>query len=110
MDVNIYISALVQYGLSKGLFNPCDKAFIIKQLLSILQLDSCTPAESVSMPLEAILQGLLADAERREICDHTIISRDSLETQLMSVMTPSPHEVQNKFASLYKENPKFKFI
>lgn len=29
MDVNMYITALVQYGLDKKLIEPCDKAFMI---------------------------------------------------------------------------------
>ena len=43
MNVNSYISALVQYGLDKELFEPCDKAFIINQLISSLQLSSYEP-------------------------------------------------------------------
>ena len=51
MNVNSYISALVQYGLDKELFEPCDKAFIINQLISSLQLSSYEPAESSKMAL-----------------------------------------------------------
>lgn len=52
MDVNTYISALVQYGLSKGLFEPCDKVFITNQLLGILGLNEYAPAETQTLPLE----------------------------------------------------------
>ena len=45
MDLNTNISALVQYGLDKELFQPCDKAFIINQLISLLKLDSFTPKQ-----------------------------------------------------------------
>ena len=45
MDINTNISALVQYGLDKKLIEPCDKAFIINQLLTPQQLDSFEPAE-----------------------------------------------------------------
>ena len=106
MDVNTYISALAQYGLNKGLFESCDKAFIINQLLSILQLDSYTPAESVSMPLEVILQGLLNDAVSRGVCKEDITSRDLFDTKLIGAMTPPPREVRSRFAALYQENPK----
>ncbi len=106
MDINTYISALAQYGLSKGLFEPCDKAFIINQLLSILQLDSYTPAESVSMPLETVLQGLLNDAVSRGVCKDDITSRDLFDTRLMGAMTPPPREVRRRFAELYRQDPK----
>lgn len=33
MNVNENITALVQYGLDKKLIEPCDKTFIINQLL-----------------------------------------------------------------------------
>ena len=59
MNVNSYISALVQYGLDKELFEPCDKAFIINQLISSLQLSSYEPVEPSKLALEVILQGLL---------------------------------------------------
>ena len=106
MDVNTYISALARYGLNKGLFEPCDKAFIINQLISLLQLDSYTPAEPVSMPLEVILQGLLDDAVSRGVCKDDITSRDLLDTKLMGAMTPPPREVRRRFAALYQDNPK----
>ena len=106
MDVNTYVSALAQYGLSKGLFAPCDKAFIINQLLSILQLDSYTPAEPGQLSLEIILQGLLDDAVSRGVCKDDITSRDLLDTKLMGAMTPPPREVRSHFAALYAENPK----
>ena len=40
MNVNTYISALVQYALNKELIEPCDKTFVINQLCAALQLDS----------------------------------------------------------------------
>ena len=105
MNVDVFISALVQYGLNKELFTACDRTFIINQLLSILQLDSYTPAESRSMPLEEILQGLLENAVSRGICGDDITSRDLFDTKIMGALTPPPGEVRRKFSALYKENP-----
>lgn len=99
MDVNTYISALAQYGLSKGLFEPCDKAFIINQPISLLQLDSYIPAESVKLSLEVILQGLLDDAVNRGVFNDDTTSRDLLDTKLMGAMTPPPREVRSRFAA-----------
>lgn len=105
MNVNSYISALVQYGLNKGLFEPCDKAFMINGLLEVLKLDSFEPAETRTMSLEEILQGLLEDAVARGVCSDDITSRDLFDTKLMGILTPPPREVRGKFAALYEKSP-----
>ena len=106
MDVNTNISALVQYGLDKKLIEPCDKAFIINQLLSRLRLDSFEPVEVRTMPLEQILKNLTDDAVNRGIISDDITSRDLYDTGLMGILTPPPREVRSKFAALYDQNPK----
>ncbi len=105
MNIDAYISALVQYGLNKGLFEACDRAFIINQLISTLKLDSYTPAESRVMPLEEILRGILDNAVERGICGDDITSRDLLDTKLMGIMTPPPREVRKTFGVLYQTGP-----
>ena len=106
MDVNENISALVQYGLDKKLIEPCDKAFIINQLLATQQLDSFEPAEVRPMPLEQILKGLTDDAVNRGIIEDDITSRDLFDTKLMGILTPPPREVRSKFEALYDQSPK----
>ena len=106
MDINANISALVQYGLDKKLIDPCDKAFIINQLLTPQQLNSFEPAEVRSMPLEQILKGLTDDAVNRGIIEDDITSRDLHDTRLMGILTPLPREVRSKFDALYAESPK----
>ena len=106
MDVNENISALVQYGLDKKLIEPCDKAFIINQLLATQQLDSFEPAEVRPMPLEQILKGLTDDAVNRGIIEDDVTSRDLFDTKLMGIMTPPPREVRSKFEALYDQSPK----
>ena len=106
MEVNYYISALIQYGLCKKLFEPCDKAYIANRILEVLQLDEFQLKEIRPLPLEEILSGLLADAVNRGICSDDIISRDLLDTKLMGALTPIPHEVHRNFKSLYAESPK----
>ena len=106
MDRSTNISALVQYGLDKNLIEPCDKAFIINQLLTPQQLDSFEPAETTPMPLEEILKGLVDDAVNRGIISDDITSRDLYDTKLMGILTPLPREVRRKFETLYSEDPK----
>ena len=105
MNVNVYITALINYGLNKGLFDPCDKAFMINGLLEVLRLDSFEPAETRTMSLEEILQGLLEDAVARGVCADDITSRDLFDTKLMGILTPPPREVRGKFAALYEKSP-----
>lgn len=105
MNVNVYITALIQYGLGKGLFDPCDKAFMINGILEALKLDSYEPAETRTMSLEEILQGLLEDAVARGVCADDITSRDLFDTKLMGILTPPPREVRGKFAALYEKSP-----
>ena len=105
MNVNVYITALINYGLNKGLFDPCDKAFMINGILEVLRLDSFEPAETRTMSLEEILQGLLEDAVARGVCTDDITSRDLFDTKLMGILTPPPREVRGKFAALYEKSP-----
>ena len=106
MDMNTNITALVQYGLDKKLIEPCDKAFIINQLLTPQQLDSYEPAEVRTMPLEQILKGLTDEAVNKGIISDDITSRDLYDTRLMGILTPMPREVRRRFEELYAESPK----
>ena len=105
MNINSYISALVNYGISKELFAECDKTFIINRLLSVLQLDSYTEEECRPISLEEILTALLNDAVQRGICADDTVSRDLFDTKIMGVLTPMPREVQSRFKLLYEKSP-----
>ena len=105
MTVNAYLTALVRYGLSKGLIEPCDQTYITNQLLMTMGLDSFEPEEAPAMELEDILAGLIDDAVARGVCADNITARDLFDTKLMGVLTPLPREVRAKFAALYAEGP-----
>ena len=105
IEVNVYIAALVQYGIDKKLIEPCDKAFIINQLLAPLQLDSYEPGEVRTLSLEQILKGLTDYAVSKGIISDDITNRDLFDTKLMGILTPPPREVRSKFAALYKKSP-----
>lgn len=105
MHINIYITALVQYALSKGLIEPCDKIFVTNQLLDVLELSNYEPAETRPLPLEEILQGLISYGIDQGLCSDDTISRDLFDTKIMGIITPLPREVQKKFSDLYAESP-----
>ena len=105
MTVNGYVTALVRYGLEKGLIEPCDQTYITNQLLMTMGLDSYEYEEAPALELEDILAGLLDDAVARGVCDDNITARDLFDTRLMGVLTPLPREVRAKFAALYAADP-----
>lgn len=105
MNVNAYISSLLHYGLTKGLYEECDKNYIANQLLQVLQLDAYEETNPTELSLEDILKGLLDDATARNICEDDITSRDLLDTKIMGVLTPFPREVRSRFETLYAEDP-----
>ena len=105
MNVNQYISALAKYGIDRGLIDACDRTWAINQLIDALGLHSYEDAEPADAPLEEILKALLDDAVARGICAPDVTSRDLLDTKLMGLLTPPPHEVRAKFAGLYEKSP-----
>ena len=105
MNVYSEITALVQYGLSKELFEPCDRVFIINQLLGILGLDHYEAAEARPLPLEQILLNLLDYAVRSGLIEDDISSHDLFYTKLMGALTPPPREVRRKFSDMYNQSP-----
>ena len=106
MSVNKYIAALTNYGIAHGLIQDCDRTYVVNRLLEALALDSYEPSDSAELPLENILKALLDDAAERGVCGNDIVSRDLLDTKLMGVLTPMPHEVRSRFSLLYKKSPR----
>lgn len=105
MDVNCLLASLVEYGLKHALIEESDQTFILNQLLDALALHSFELVEPADLPLEEILKGLLDDAVQRGLCAGDITSRDLLDTKLMGILTPRPHEVRKHFTTLYAQSP-----
>ncbi len=106
MSVERYIAGLAQYGIDKGLIEACDRTWAINRIIDALGLQAYADAEPVELPLEEILKALLDDAVARGVCAADVTSRDLLDTRLMGLMTPAPHEVRAKFAALYEKSPR----
>lgn len=103
--IHTYISSLVQYGISTGLIEECDKTYIINSLLENMGMLEYVEAEPMNLSLEEILKGLLDYAVEKGICADDITSRDLFDTKLMGILTPMPREVRARFANLYEESP-----
>ena len=106
MNRNALIASLVRYGLDRGLISDDDRIYVVNRLLEALSLDEYTPEDALELPLEEILRGLLDDAVARGICGDDVTSRDLMDTRLMGVLTPPPHEVRARFAELYAQSPR----
>ena len=106
MPVNQLLASLVQYGIDHQLLEEADRVFILNQLLDALGLHEYEAAEPANLPLEEILKGLLDDAVSRGVCAGDVTSRDLLDTKLMGILTPRPHEVRKRFAELYALSPR----
>ena len=100
-----YLEALINYAVDRGLIEQEDKTYAFNRLLEQMELDSVDEEEPVSAPLNEILDALCDDACRRGLIENNIVSRDLFDTKLMGVLTPFPHEVRQKFFTLYAESP-----
>ena len=105
MSINMYISSLVQYGISRGLIEECDRTYMINQLLQHLNLDSYEDTAPQALPLDEILGGILDDAVSRGLCSDSTTGRNLLDTLLMGLMTPPPREVRRRFELLRLQDP-----
>ena len=87
MEVDTCIASLIQYGLDCGLIEPCDRTYLINQLLQTLKLDSYHPAEPVKLPLEEILRQLLDDAVAVLVFPVPYTLQELLTAQIMAGQT-----------------------
>ena len=102
-----YIAALVEYAVSTGLVEECDRVWAVNALLEVMKKDDFTVPEAVpQMSLEEILKGLLDDAAARGIISDDSTSRDLFDTKLMGALTPRPSQVRKTFWEKYGESPK----
>lgn len=100
------IAALAEYGVEHGLIDEYDRVWAINGLIDALGLDEFEMPESVNADsLENILTRLTDDAAARGVINDDNVSRDLLDTRLMGVLTPRPHEVIEKFNALYAQDP-----
>ena len=105
--IDVSIEKLVNYAISKGLIEECDRVWAENALLSALRLDSFTRPENVEdAALEPILAELIAYGVENGLLDYSITEKDLFDSRLMGLLTPRPSEVIGKFRTLYAEDPK----
>lgn len=105
--INYGITALVNYGIDKGLIEEIDRTWAINRLLEVLQLDLYTEVKfEGEQSLEEILKILLDYAVKKGILEDNITQRDLFDTKIMGAITPMPSAINKKFFELYNQEPK----
>ncbi len=105
-NVSLYIAALADHGIQKGMIAPEDRVWAVNSLLHEMGLYAYEEPEKIpEMSLEEILAGLLDYAVKEGRIDDNPVSRDLLDTALMGVLTPRPTLVISQFQHLFRENP-----
>ncbi len=107
--INLYIAALADYAIERGLLDPDDRIFAINRILDRLALhEFAEPEEKLTgVALEDILAELIAYAGEAGVIDaSSVVYRDLFDTELMGLVTPLPSAVNKKFFSDYKGSPK----
>ena len=105
---NSAVSALAEYGVSKGLVEKEDRIYVINRLLEVFGEDEYEQPEQMwEASLTEILDTLTDLAfERGVIQSDDIVTRDLFDTKLMGCLTPPPSEVNRMFWDRYKKSAK----
>ena len=107
--INLYIAALADYAIEKGLLDSDDRIFAINRILDRLELHEFSEPEEklTGASLEEILKALLDYAVENGIIEiDSVVFRDLFDTELMGLVTPLPSVVNKNFFADYKESPK----
>ncbi|NBH79836.1 UDP-glucose--hexose-1-phosphate uridylyltransferase [Clostridiaceae bacterium] len=108
MAVDSAVKKLVDYAVSTGLIEKCDRTWAVNALLETLRLDSYVePQEEYGeVDLAAVLSELCDDAHARGVlAENSVVYRDLFDTALMGRLTPPPREVTARFRDLYADDP-----
>lgn len=108
MAVDSAVKKLVDYAVSTGLIEECDRTWAVNALLETLRLDSYVePQEEYGeIDLAAVLSELCDDAHARGVlAENSVVYRDLFDTALMGRLTPPPREVTARFRDLYADDP-----
>ena len=100
------IEDLIFYELNHHVIEQRDVVYVRNQLYRLLSLDLTEPLpepKDILYPAIAI-ETILNDLELKGLLDGSKVSRDLLDTKLMTVFTSKPSEVESHFFKLYKQD------
>lgn len=103
------VKDLILYALKEELIDAEDAVYSANLIFDALKLDPdymFRPEGGRERELEDILKELLDDAVGRGLIDSGTASRDLLDTKIMGILTPRPHEFIRTMKEKYAEDPK----
>jgi len=107
MNINYYITALVDYAKRTRLISELDEAYCTNRLLELLGLCDFERVDATDAPELAEILGAICDFayERGLIENNSVVYRDLFDTKVMGIFTARPSEVISTFEALYKTSP-----
>ena len=100
------IQGLIDQSISNGIITQEDVFVVRNALIDILNLSDWKNTESMNGSLEELLNKIVDYACKNNIIEDTPVQRDLLDTKIMGIFTPMPHEVIHNFFDKYKLSPK----
>ncbi len=104
--INDLIDTLLKYGLDKSLIEKEDEIYLRNSLLGFLGETSYQEGHVLDLSLEELMEKFDDYAVEKGLINDTVTERDNFDTQVISIITPRPHEVIDKFYQLDAADPK----
>ena len=104
------IQLLIDYSVKNGLIQPIDEIVTRNSLRTLFGIPDWRPIETDSkedLTIDEILDRLVNYACEKGIIEDTANNRDLFDTKIMGIVTPLPHEVNDRFWKIYNsQSPK----
>ena len=102
------IQLLINYSVKNGLIQPIDEIVTRNSLMNLFGVADWMPAEgdgnkdtNKKLTIDEILDRLVNYACEQGIIEDTANNRDLFDTKIMGIITPLPHEVNDRFWKIY---------
>ena len=106
MNINNLITALLSYGIDKGLVDKADVIYVTNRLLELFQLNSYKKEDVTAYrEVHLILNDMLDYAVNQGFIEDTITNRDLFDTKIMGMLTPAPSVIRSEFRKHYDISP-----
>ena len=111
------LANLVQLAITNGLITADDRFFAVNRLIARLKIETVSPelgaalkagAGMAELPASAaiIIDDLVDDAVRRQVCADLSDLREILAADLMAVFLDKPSTINSRFWQLYSTDPR----
>ena len=98
------IQGLIDYAIDGGLITREDSLFVRNHIMDVLHVSDWQEEAPVTGTVEEILDVILAYAVETGLIEDMTVQKDLLDTRIMGLLTPFPHEVNETFRRKYAES------